>query len=124
MDYANLIEDVLSSGAIIAATAQIVKGLKTRLKSLEGLVEQQRDYIDEMRTDFKKLDSIKSGFIQDLSSLHDVYKDEAQKAYRGIIEVKDTQIAVLKQKAGGRAGEKPSGTAELGGFSFHKPGHQ
>ncbi len=124
MDYANLIEDVISSGAIIAATAQIIKGLRTQLASVQRVVEDQGKYIDEMRIDFKKLDSIKSGFIQDLSSLHDVYKDEAQKAYKGLIEIKDSQITALKQKGGGRFADKAHDARDLSAVTFAKVAHK
>jgi hypothetical protein len=96
MDAAEVIADVISSGAVVTATYQIIKGLKTRLSSLEQVVNEQRGYIKEMRDDFKELSSIKSAFIKEFSDLHLVYKDHSEKTYKEIIEIKETEISMLK----------------------------
>lgn len=113
MDIAEIIADVISSGAIITATYHIVKGLKTRLKVLEKTVAEQRDYINEIRIDFKELNSIKSQFIQEFSNLHVAYKDHAEKTYNEIIEIKETEIAVLKSKTMKKFTEKATTIAAM-----------
>jgi hypothetical protein len=97
MDVAEIITNVISSGAIITATYQIIKGLKTRLGSLETVVKEQRGYIEEIRNDFKHISSIKSNFIAEFRELHSAYKDHSEKTYKEIIFMKEEEISFLKK---------------------------
>jgi len=96
MDAAEVIASVISSGAIVTATYHIVRGLKTRLTSLEQLAGEQRDYIKQIRDDFKELSSIKTAFIREFSDLHVVYKEHSDKTYKDIIQIKEDEISYLK----------------------------
>jgi len=97
MDLGQSTIEVLSSGAVVTATYHIVKGLKSRLSSLERIACDQSKYIDEIRTDFKELSTIKTDFIREIQTLSFTYQEHAKKTYGGIIAMKDTHISELTE---------------------------